>query len=421
MKKLIIFLISLITVLAVIPLPGVFASYNAILDDKEKMTLYSEIIYLETIDDKTVIFDKNANVRTSPASFCKLVAAGVVMEKCDNLDSFITVSKEALRGYGNTFKEGESVRVTDLLYCSLLLGENDAVNILAYHFGGTKEGFVKMMNNYAKSAGCKNTNFANPQGYDAEGQYTTAADAAKIMRKIYSSDKASILETIVSTRNYTVPATDMSKERGIYNKNSMLSPRSEYYCKGVSGTNVGYTSEAGNCVAAKATRNGYSYYAVIMKGPSKHLDSDSDKENCAMRDCRTVLNWAFKNIKFTELVKQSQVIAEIKVNHSADTDSVALSSSKSLNLFVPSNIEAGSVLIEPIDMPESINAPVNQGDFVCKASVKYAGKELAQIELVAQEEASVSSFLFIGENVKALFKLTAVKVILVILLLLVLG
>ena len=201
----------------------------------------------------------------------------------------------------------------------------------------------------------------------------------------------------------------------------MLYTGGKYGCKGVSGFIVGSTDAAGNCVLAKATRNGYAYYAVVLKGETRNVDRDSEKENCAMMDCRSVFNWAFSNIRYTTLVKEMQIIGEVEVHHSADGDHVAVAAKETLNLFVPSNIGEGSVLIEPIDLPESINAPVKQGDFICKASVKYAGEELAKIDLVAAQDVGASALLFLIEKFKALAALPAMRIMGVLVLVLLVG
>ena len=63
-----------------------------------------------------------------------------------------------------------------LLHCLLVYSGNDAAAAIAEHVGGSTDGFVEMMNSYARELGCTGTHFTNPHGLQDENHYTTPYD-----------------------------------------------------------------------------------------------------------------------------------------------------------------------------------------------------------------------------------------------------
>mgnify|MGYP003195271217 FL=1 len=70
-------------------------------------------------------------------------------------------------------------------------------------------------------------------------------------------------------------------------------------------------------------------------------------------------------------------------------------------------------MIRTKDKPESVNAPVAKGDPVCTAEIIYADQVVAQVQLVAAETVELSTFLTVVNAVRNFFSLTAVKIILI--------
>lgn len=121
-----------------------------------------------------------------PASLTKIVTAMVTLNNVSNLQEKVTVSENAfniLLGTGAQvagLEIGDTLTVEQLLYLTMVHSACDATEVLAEYVGGTRENFVKMMNDYAASLGCTNTNFENPDGLHDDNHYTTASDLAKI-------------------------------------------------------------------------------------------------------------------------------------------------------------------------------------------------------------------------------------------------
>ena len=86
MKKVIIFLLSLAVIFSCVAPIGASAVYNS------SVKTETEIFYIESLDTGTVLFEKNSEKQTSPASLTKIVTAALTLKHCEELDTVITVS-----------------------------------------------------------------------------------------------------------------------------------------------------------------------------------------------------------------------------------------------------------------------------------------------------------------------------------------
>ncbi len=418
MKRLLTVFLSAALLLPLLSLNRAEAAYNSLLDELEP---YSEIVYLQSLEDGTVIFEQNADEQTAPASLTKLVTALVTLKNCADVNTVVTVPGEAVDVFAGTnsstagLKAGEQISVLNLLYCMLVPSANEAAEILAdYIGGGSVDKFVGMMNSFVKGLGCKGTHFVNPHGLDEDGHYTTARDMAKIASYALTCEQSDLLEKITSTMKYTLPATNMNDEKVLRTTNFLMNPGyAEYYCKYVSGMKTGSTENAGKCVIAKASSDGYSYLAVIMRGTFYDVDRDGYDENGAFMDAKEIFEWTFKNIKYETVLPAAQVVAEMTVKLSSQADYVAMVPYAELSAFVPSGVGENSVLVEvdPSTVSESVDAPVKKGQKLGEAVVYYAGEEIARTDLVAAQDVKRNLFLYLMSVIKKIFSMTVFRII----------
>ncbi len=247
-------------------------------------------------DSKTVLFGQQIHVPYPPASILKLLTALVVVENCQ-MDETVTFSYDAIHnleaGAGNklSLAEGDQISVEDCLHMMVLLSSNQSANALAEHVGGSRDGFVEMMNEKAKELGCSpdETHFANPSGLNDDSQYVSAYDMALIAAAVFENEE---VFRIASTKKYSVGPTinnpngaNISMEHRIVMEESR---GSEYYCEGVKAGKTGYTSKAGNTLVTYAERDGRRLISVILKG--------SDKYQYYM-DAKNIMNFGFSSFK----------------------------------------------------------------------------------------------------------------------------
>ncbi|MBO7682580.1 MAG: hypothetical protein J6T17_07520 [Clostridia bacterium] len=78
------------------PLLPAHAAYDS------ELEFTSDIVYMESLDQGTVIFNKNADKRTPMASLTKIMTAAVVLDKVDDLQRVCTVTQAELDELKNT-------------------------------------------------------------------------------------------------------------------------------------------------------------------------------------------------------------------------------------------------------------------------------------------------------------------------------
>lgn len=150
-------------------------------------------------------------------------------------------------------RPGEEVSLEGLLYGLLLSSGNDAALAIAGGCAGEVDTFVEWMNQRAADLGMQNTHFANPNGLDEEGHYSTAADMALLAQAVLENET---LSKIVSTRSTTIAG------RSLTNHNKLL-----WRYEGCTGMKTGYTDAAGRTLVSSAYRDGQTLICVTLKDP----------------------------------------------------------------------------------------------------------------------------------------------------------
>ena len=177
-----------------------------------------------------VLFEHDQHKRIWPASLTKMMTSYVIgMEiKAGRLDpeSYVTIPKSAwaaLDKYADSSKMfievGKKVKVSDLNKGIVIQSGNDACVALAIVLAGSEDGFVSVMNTYARQLGLNNTHFANVHGLFDEQNYSTAYDMALLGRALLEIYQMST--SFIAKRN--LPLTVLSKPTVIASYGILLS------------------------------------------------------------------------------------------------------------------------------------------------------------------------------------------------------
>ena len=240
----------------------------------EYNTYYRSSTYLlYDLGDEHLISYHDIHKRISPASFTKLLTASVVL-KYMSLDTVVTVGSEQdlVQLYSSVcyLAKGNRLTVYDLLTGMLLNSGNDAAYTAAVNTARTVSGremsdneavtyFCGLMNDFAAELNMHESYFVNPDGYDANGQYTTAADMLRLAR--YSLTVPQIRE-ITGTAKKTVTISSGQ----VFNwksTNYLLDTSSKYYRSDAFGIKTGTTADAGTCLIAAFNKNGRTYITLV--------------------------------------------------------------------------------------------------------------------------------------------------------------
>lgn len=356
-----------------------------------------------------VVYSYHADEKMYPASITKVMTSLLVMEALSEgpltLQTPVTVSQTAAtlpEGSSTAgIKAGEVLTVEELLYCDLLVSANEACNILAEAVAGSIPAFVEMMNAKAQELGMKNTHFMNPHGLHDEQHYTTAYDITIMCRAAMEYET---FRTIVATAKHTVPATNLSEERVLHNTNYLLrNPIKPYYTyNNAIGIKTGSTTPAGQCLASAATdADGRTFYCVVL-GAETAEDDDGLRVRFSFVESRRLLEWAFDNFQRMTLLDDTftSAIREVGVTLSDEGDYVNVQPSGRLEATVPNDFDPALVELR-MDLPESVEAPVEQGEKLGSVSLYYDGKLYGTLDMAASFSVPRSDFQYYLREAKA--------------------
>ncbi len=319
------------------------------------------------MDSGRIMYEKNANSRKAIASTTKIMTAIVALEN-GNLEDIVTVSKRASSVKGSTInlKEGEKIKLKELMFGMMLNSGNDSAIAVAEHVGGTLENFIYMMNKKAKDLGLENTSFKTPHGLDVDGHYSTAYELAQISRYALKNPKFSEI---------CCKKTAIITGRSLYNTNEMLG-----MYKGVDGVKTGYTGQAGRCLVCSATRDNFKVISVILGSPTRNARAEGS---------RMILDYAFNNYKQYTLLKKDENLKHITVVK-GKKQFVSVKPDKEIKY--PLKSEEIENLKTEILIPDYLKAPVLKGTNVGSISFSINGKVIGKANLNAEFEVQHKSF-----------------------------
>lgn len=223
----------------------------------EALEVSATAAVLMDADMGQVLYEKNGDRQMLIASTTKIMTALVVLEHAAP-DDVITVTPDHMaEGSSMYLRAGETVRVEELLYGLLLCSGNDAALALTECAGGLTP-FVALMNEKAAALGMAHTSFANPNGLDADGHYSTARDMAVLAAAAVENPT---FRRICSSRSVTIG------QRTMENHNRLLRQ-----VEGCVGLKTGYTRAAGRTLVSCTERDGCRLVAVTLQDGNDWAD-----------------------------------------------------------------------------------------------------------------------------------------------------
>jgi len=378
--------------------------------------ILSESAVLIDASSGTILAQKNADKKMYPASLTKIMTAILAIE-LGELTDVITVDDDTpfeIEGSHIALEPGEILTLKDLLYALMLPSANDAASVIAKHYGGSLENFVKMMNQKAKELGAYNTNFTNPHGLHDTNHYSTAADLALITKYTMENDT---FRKIVSTTKYEIQTTNKKDEpryfttlnkliyntsyNQIYVDGAYISPYYEY----ATGAKTGYTPQAGNCLVATAKKDGTDLIAVTMKGISLEM----------YQDAHNLFNYGFEEYESATLVGKNTFIKNIKIPN-GDSKEISLITESDLTALIKKDTLddiKSNVYIDDITLPIEKNSVIGKIEYTLDNKVIGAVNLISPISVKSTaQEGQGNIFLTIVKFVGFLILFAAVSILL---------
>jgi len=299
-----------------------------------------------------VLYRQNADEERLIASITKIMTAVAALEHADLNQTYTVTAEDMVEGSSMYLKPGDVLCLEELLYGLMLASGNDAALAVAHCVSGEVENFVALMNETAQRLGMTHTHFANPNGLDAEGHYSSAADMAVLAAYALKNQD---FRRIVSTASVTIG------ERYLANHNKLL----RMY-QGCIGIKTGYTKAAGRTLVSAAARDGMTLVCVTL--------NDGDDWN----DHMSLLDYGFANYHMETAVPAGRVLASTLVR---DGTVVSIPLAASEDLRYP--LTGDETLKVVARVPLSVAAPVVPGQVVGEVCAYLQDEEVARVDLVA--------------------------------------
>ncbi len=333
----------------------------AAVPDKNKLHAYSAVLY--DGEAGRVLYEKNGYEVLPMASTTKIMTLLVVLEHTAPSD-IVTVSSNAARqpDVQLNMNTGEQYYVKDLCYSLMLESHNDTAVALAEHVGGSVEGFATLMNAKAKALGAYSAHFVTPNGLDAEGHGTTAADLAKIAAYAVKQEE---FVKIITTTSHTFTELTKGRNFSVTNKNAFLT-----MTDGAIGVKTGYTGKAGYCFVGAVKREDRLLISVVLaSGWPPH-------KTYKWNDTMTLMKYGLNDFKTVSLLTgtaEYPALPDLPVSKGQKAsvalcyDERKLSEAKEKTLLMA---DTDTVSLTTELKKNSVTAPVTSGEVVGELVIK---------------------------------------------------
>lgn len=421
MKKLLSLVLAAALACTAFALPAGAVGY----DPSPVYTVQAECAYVVNTDTNVILYEKNSEQPVYAGGLTKLMTAALILTNYqDALDSTTITMPSAISDYvyGTTtadVRAGETVTLRQMLYGMLLPNGNDAAQGTAYVLSGNDlAGWVSQMNSLSQQIGTTGSTWTDACGLDA-GNMTTARDMYLILRYLMGFDA---FVEISGSYQYEMPAnTKHANSYWLTNTNKMLSQSQggSYYRSAIQG---GKTDASGaypdsgittqSCVSW-ATQNGETYIFSILNSPYTCDDYGYSTLRPALYETGKLVDWVYGNFAIQAALDTTQPLCEIPVDYSTETSTLKLYPASDLKTILPAASDT-TVTQKIYNLPDSVAAPVKQGDVIGTVTLVLAGETIGTVDLLAGQDVSRSNILYTLSQLQAFFSSLYFRVVLVL-------
>ncbi len=256
---------------------------------------------LVDVNTGQVLAAKNPDEKMPMASLTKLMAVYIAFSALKSvqlsLDTPVPISTAAWRTGGSRMfvNPGSEVSVLNLLKGIIVDSGNDATVALAQKIGGTRAGFVSLMNEYARRLGLHSTHYEDVDGLPVPDHYTTARDLAKLSMDLIRDFPQ--YRFIFKIKKFTWDH--------ITQRNRVTLLWTDPYVKGMK---TGYTKAAGYCMIIYADRKGMRLVSVVLKTPSW---------DARVNDSQALITYGYNFFKNEKVAAAREILSRPRVYESA--------------------------------------------------------------------------------------------------------
>ena len=329
-----------------------------------------------------VIYEKNATERRSPASITKIMTLLLIFEalsegKVSLQDEVVTSAHAKSMGGSQVFlEEGETQTLETMIKCIVIASGNDASVAVAEHIAGSEADFVEKMNAKAAELGMADTHFEDCCGLtDSDGHYTTAKDVAIMSREL----TVKYPEVFTYTRIWMEDITHVTRRGSSTFTLSSTNKLLKWY-QWTTGLKTGSTAKAKFCISATASKDGMDLIAVIMGAPDP-------KER--FHDAEKLLNYGF-SVSNLYVDENKEPLPQMRVEGGVE-ESVSLHYAEEFRYLDVTGRDLSAVEKE-LKLPESVKAPVTEGETAGQAVFRIGGEEIGRVAVLYDASVEKAGF-----------------------------
>ncbi len=329
-----------------------------------------------------VIYEKNATERRSPASITKIMTLLLIFEalsegKVSLQDEVVTSAHAKSMGGSQVFlEEGETQTLETMIKCIVIASGNDASVAVAEHIAGSEADFVEKMNAKAAELGMEDTHFEDCCGLtDSDGHYTTAKDVAIMSRELTVKYPEIFTYTQIWMEDITHVTRQGSSTFTLSSTNKLL----KWY-QWTTGLKTGSTAKAKFCVSATASKDGVDLIAVIMGAPDP-------KER--FHDAEKLLNYGF-SVSNLYVDENKEPLPQMRVEGGVE-ETVSLHYAGEFRYLDVTGRDLSAVEKE-LKLPESVEAPVTEGETAGQAVYRIGGEEIGRVAVLYDASVEKAGF-----------------------------
>lgn len=319
----------------------------------------------------SILYEKNAHERLRPASVTKIMTLLLIFEAIEQgqiqKTDVVTVSEHAA-GMGGSqvyLEANETQTVDDLIKCISIASANDASVAMAEFIAGSEEAFVEKMNEKAKALGMNDTTFQNCCGLEAEGHLTSAYDIALMSRELTLNHPDIFNYCTIWMDSITHTTSRGSSEFGLTNTNKLI----RYYSY-ATGLKTGYTSQSKYCVSATATKDNVDLIAVVMAEESPTVRN---------KDAVALFNYGFASCTVYR-DENAEALPALPIGRGT-SETVPITYESAFSTVLLDGASSGQIE-KKLELPESVLAPVTEGEIAGKAVYLLDGSEIGSVSIL---------------------------------------
>ncbi len=324
-----------------------------------------------------IIAEYNPDELIEPASMTKIMTSYVLAEQIEtnllDLSEEVRISERAWKvgGSSNYLEPRDKVNVDQLIKGMIVASGNDAAVALAEKAGGTEDGFVDIMNAYAKSMNLSNTNYVNSTGMPDSNHYTSAKDLSILTANLIKNYPEHY--SLYKEKYFTCETCRWGKRQK--STNILL-----WQDDSVDGVKTGFTESAGWCLVSSAERGSMRLISVV---------AGAEDETSRIQATRRLLEYGFKFFVTQKILDANEEYKEATV-WGGQEDTLALGVAENVSITIPRT--SFKDLKINYTFKNNIQAPISSGQKIGTIDILSNDQIILSKDLVALKDIQAKGF-----------------------------